>query len=330
MAHNLRQIIALGSSSCTHHRAGVGVLLRAAGALGALGMVCAVACCAKRPEAGEHLDRSEEVDPLVDELGRRNAEIERSLYEARLEVAEAQVRITQIYESRVQLASLLSHKLRTQLGIVQGFAEMLEAGIYGAINEDQAEAVEAIQDGSTRMVALIADMLDLARLDAGQLLLSQTPFSLSKSLRELALVMAPRAEDKGLLFVLDVAEDLPDFVIGDQTRVDQILASLVNHALDSTEAGRIHVRVYLSTKDHWAVDVSDTGPGIPVKLREHAFEPFQNTTKTAMTKHSESGIALHIAKRLVDLMDGSVQVRSTLGEGSTFIVTLPLEALTPI
>jgi signal transduction histidine kinase len=132
------------------------------------------------------------------------------------------------------------------------------------------------------------------------------------------------AQNKGLALTYEVGKDMPETLAGDRQRLSQILINLVNNAVKFTEEGTIGVRVYRQDTDCWAMDVSDTGPGIPTAVQSQVFDPFWQLDNSVTREHPGVGLGLAIVKQLIDLMGGEVKLVSKMGRGSTLTVILPL------
>jgi PAS domain S-box-containing protein len=221
--------------------------------------------------------------------------------------------------------AIVSHELRTPLNAILGYAEMLKESIYGAISEKQASVTERIMVNTQRLLSMVGDLLDEAQLKAGKLSLTRHPFKASQLLEAMHTTMDKITSDKGLYLTDEIAPDVPDTLIGDVQRLQQILVNLVNNAAKFTEKGGIHVLVQRSTPEHWAIKVSDTGPGIPSEEIPYIFDTFHQVEDPTIRKHGGFGLGLSIVKQIVELMKGKISVNSEIGKGSTFTIELPLQ-----
>jgi signal transduction histidine kinase len=202
---------------------------------------------------------------------------------------------------------------------------MLKESIYGAISEKQASVTERIMVNTQRLLSMVGDLLDEAQLKAGKLSLTRHPFKASQLLEAMHTTMDKITSDKGLYLTDEIAPDVPDTLIGDVQRLQQILVNLVNNAAKFTEKGGIHVLVQRSTPEHWAIKVSDTGPGIPSEEIPYIFDTFRQVEDPTIRKHGGFGLGLSIVKQIVELMKGKISVNSEIGKGSTFTIELPLQ-----
>ncbi len=220
--------------------------------------------------------------------------------------------------------SQVSHELRTPLNAIIGYADMLQEHVYGPINAEQAQAIERIMVNSKRQLSIVNDLLDQAQIEAGTLKLKIGLFSPQELIRDTLNVMDVLAQSKGLTLSSQIAADTPAKLPGDRQRLQQILINLTGNAVKFTDQGSVNIRIYKPNPTHWAIEVSDTGCGIPPEAREYIFDPFRQVDSSVTRKHSGSGLGLSIVKQLVNLMGGEITLESEVGKGSTFTVTLPL------
>jgi PAS domain S-box-containing protein len=279
----------------------------------------------RRRKDGSLVDVSISLSPIRDSVGnvvgvstitrditeRKQAEED---LRAALEAAEAGVRVKTLF------LAMMSHELRTPLQAVLGYADFLLHGPPGSLTPEQAEDIGYIHQGAGRMVALIEQMLDLSRLEAGRLEIASEPVDLTKILEQVRQDVVPQVAAKPLVFSIEVPQALP-FVLGDPIRLRQILLNLVGNAVKFTDAGS--VRVNATATDHWVeVNVTDTGIGIAPDDLPHIFEEFRQVNSTTTRRHGGAGLGLAIAKRLAEQMGGQITVQSTPGAGSSFSLRL--------
>lgn len=261
------------------------------------------------------------------ELDQRVEDRTKALREANRQLAEANERLRELDRLKSRFVSMVSHELRTPLSAVQGFAEMLLAEIYGPLSERQTNALERITSNTKRLLHLINDLLDQARIEAGQIALQPHPFSPDDLVEEVQSTMGMLASSEGLELTTEVATDVPDTLHGDEKRLHQILVNLINNAIKFTDEGGVDVRIYRpdgQLRGYWGMEVSDTGPGISEEDQERIFDPFQRVDNSSTREHLGVGLGLSIVKELVDLMGGRLALESEIGEGSTFTILLPL------
>ncbi len=234
--------------------------------------------------------------------------------------------------AKSQFLASMSHELRTPLNAMLGFAQLLADRADGTLTARQREFVESILTAGRHLLALINDLIDLSKIEAGKLDLAADRFGLREQVTEAARLLAPAAYAKGLEMVLDVAAGVPDALVGDPRRLRQVLVNLVSNAVKFTERGRVVVRVEPEAETYGGIrlrfDVADTGVGLSVAQQSRLFEPFVHGP--ARTAHEQEGIGLGllITRRLAEAMGGSLAVDSAAGSGSVFSCTLPF-ALAP-
>ncbi len=243
----------------------------------------------------------------------------------RVEVALAHARDEATAANRLksQLLANVSHDLRTPLNAILGYADMLHEGIYGSLPDKYQSMAERIIINTTHLTTLVSELLDQARLEAGTLKLKPLTFKPVVLVDEIKSTMGVLAEAEGLCLTGEITPDIPEFLWGDPTRLQQIINNLMGNAIKFTEQGSVHLRLYGLDAGHWAVDVSDTGPGIASEAQAYIFDPFHQVDATATRQHGGFGLGLSIVKQLVGLMEGQILVQSQPGQGSRFTVVLP-------
>ena len=224
-----------------------------------------------------------------------------------------------------QLLANVSHDLRSPLGSVMGYTEMLQAGIYGPLAEQQYAALTEIIDSTEQLLNFANNLLGQAQIESGKVVLNVRPFAPVDLLEAIQSTSKALAQAKGLELIGQVAPDMPTTLSGDLYWLRQILVNLVSNAVKFTDQGTVKVHIYQSDENHWAIKVSDTGCGIPAEAQSYIFEPFRQVDGAATRKqHTGSGLGLSIVKQLTALMGGRVTLTSEVGQGSVFTVLLPL------
>lgn len=226
-----------------------------------------------------------------------------------------------------QFLAMMSHELRTPLQAILGYAELLLTDPVNVLTPAQAEDVRTIHAGAGRLVALIAQMLDLSRLEAGQVPLRALPVDVATILAEVQQQVAPQAAARGLALHLDPPGDLPP-ILGDELGVYQIVLNLVGNAVKFTESGEVAVHAD-AAEGAVTITVRDTGIGIASEDQAQIFEPFRQAGRGMTRRYEGAGLGLAIVKQLVAQQGGRISVMSQLGEGSTFTVVLPAAPPTP-
>jgi signal transduction histidine kinase len=221
-----------------------------------------------------------------------------------------------------QFLANMSHELRTPLNAILGYAELLVDGIYGDLPSKPRGVIERIHNNGKHLLALINDVLDLAKIEAGQLTLTVEDYSMPEVVKSVVTATEPLATSKGLKFTAALQDDLPK-AHGDARRVSQVLLNLVGNAIKFTDTGEVEIRAGLD-KGQFVLTVRDTGPGIADADQERIFAEFQQIDNSSTRKKGGTGLGLAISKRMVEMQGGTMSVDSVLGQGSTFRVVLPV------
>ncbi len=245
----------------------------------------------------------------------------------RKHMEEALIRAKEAAEEadRIKSAFLatMSHELRTPLNAIIGFTGILLQGLAGPLNEEQHKQLIMVQNSARHLLALINDVLDISKIEAGQLNLSFTSFEVRPSIEKMVALVSPLAEKKGIGLNLDVADNV-ETATTDQRRLEQVILNLLNNAVKFTEKG--HVCISCRREDeHYILSVADTGIGIREEEIPGLFQPFHQIDTGLSRKHEGTGLGLSICKRLLNLMGGEISVESQWGQGSVFTMRFPRE-----
>ena len=229
----------------------------------------------------------------------------------------------QASEAKSRFLATLGHEVRTPMTGVLGMSELLQGT---ALDPRQRSHVDAIRRAGEHLLRLVNDALDLARIEAGKLQLANADFALRPLLDEVAALMAPVAERKGLAFIDGMAMDAPAALHGDRTRVQQILLNLVGNAVKFTETGHVALETLALAPHGVRFVVADTGPGLDAEQQGRLFRRFEQAdgVRTA-TRYGGSGLGLSISQELAAAMGGRIAIESAPGAGTRFIVDLPLQ-----
>jgi PAS domain S-box-containing protein len=220
----------------------------------------------------------------------------------------------------------VSHELRTPLGVIRGYADLLSEPAYGQLSELQTKAVDEIIDSTDRISGMVGELLDEARLAAGAVQLEIKPFKPAEVLEDVKEKLSVLANQKNLELTAELDPDLPTDIIGDSTRINQMVTNLTSNSIKFTKKGKVGIRFYKHDTTQWAMEVNDTGPGIPKEAHESIFEPFRQADSSIPRIFGGTGLGLSIVKHLTTLMDGIITVESEVDHGSTFTIILPLDS----
>jgi signal transduction histidine kinase len=252
-----------------------------------------------------------------DELGALAANVNRMSDELRRLYRELET----ASQHKSDFLANMSHELRTPLNAIIGFSQVLREGMVGDVNEKQAEYLDDILSSGHHLLSLINDVLDLSKVEAGQVELELAPFSLQEALERGVAMVRERAMQDGV-FVTLAANREADVVSGDERRIRQVIFNLLSNAVKFTPTGgAVDVRATRANGEV-SVSVADTGPGIAAEDLRRVFEEFQQT-EAGIERGEGTGLGLALSKRLVELHGGRIWVDSELGRGSTFVFTLP-------
>ncbi len=222
-----------------------------------------------------------------------------------------------------EFMATMSHELRTPLNAIIGFSGVMMSGMGGELDSEATHMVQRIDANSTRLLGLINDILDIAKIEAGRLEIVNEPVSLAEMMKAWRAQMGVLAEKKGLAFDLNISPDIPADIYMDRERLTQLVVNLLSNAFKFTEVGSVTLSINRD-KDKLLVDVSDTGIGIPPHAMNYIFDEFRQVDGSTRRAFGGTGLGLAIVRNLCRMMDGSIHVSSIMGKGSTFTVTLPL------
>ena len=225
-------------------------------------------------------------------------------------------------QHKSQFLANMSHELRTPLNAVLGYAEMLADGIYGDLPEKSRDVLGRVMANGKHLLALINDVLDLAKIEAGQLTLSVGEYAMDTVVQSVVVATESLAREKGLALSSRIAPGMPTG-FGDERRLTQVLLNLVGNAIKFTDSGSVTVTAEANDgKFHLAV--RDTGPGIALADQSRIFDEFQQLDNTSTRKKGGTGLGLAISRRIVEMHHGTITVQSAPGQGATFSVDLPV------
>ena len=227
-------------------------------------------------------------------------------------------------QHKSQFLANMSHELRTPLNAILGYTELMADGIYGELPEKTMGVLKRLESNGRHLLGLINDVLDLSKIEAGQLILELSDYSLEDIAQTVRSTLEPLAADKKLAFKVEVSPKLPAGH-GDGRRLTQVLINLVGNAIKFTDAGEVVIKA-TATGGSFHMSVRDTGPGISAADQAKLFQEFQQADNAITRKKGGTGLGLAISKRIVEMHGGKICVESQVGQGSTFSFTVPLRA----
>ena len=265
-------------------------------------------------------------------LREANARLEYRVRERTAELAVAKERAESADRLKSAFLATMSHELRTPLNSIIGFTGMVLQGLAGPLNAEQSKQLAVVQNSARHLLSLINDVLDISKIEAGQMKLHLEAFALDAMVSKVLATIEPLAQKKGLKLVLE-STPVQVEVVSDQRRVEQVLLNLLHNAVKFTERGKVTLSVALlgarvlpaAAEPQPCVQfrVSDTGIGIAAADLAHLFRPFRQINTHLTPQHEGTGLGLNICRRLVDLLGGEIEVDSRLGVGSTFTFYIP-------
>ncbi len=267
--------------------------------------------------------------PLYDEYGTVRGSIGIHLdittrKNTELELIQQRVKAEDSNRAKEQFLANMSHEIRTPMNVIIGMSDILKRS---KMDEKQAKMVEAIETSSKNLLVIINDILDLTKVESGKMTIEHVGFDLRKLLGHLDQTHRMKAESKGILLSLNINIDVPQVVVGDPVRLNQIVTNLVGNALKFTARGTVTVKVSVRRVHRGVsdikIEVTDTGNGINEDVLDKIFVPFDQEDNSITRKFGGTGLGLPITKKLVELLGGAVSVKSIEGVGSVFSVQVP-------
>jgi signal transduction histidine kinase len=238
------------------------------------------------------------------------------------EIEEKGKQLAVASQHKSQFLANMSHELRTPLNAILGYTELILDGIYGETPEKAQVVLNRVQSNGRHLLGLINDVLDLSKIEAGQLTLSLTDYSMKDVVYNVFSAVEPLANDKKLGFKVEAQPDMPKGR-GDERRLTQVVLNLVGNAIKFSDQGAVVIKA-TSTDGSFTVAVQDNGPGISEADQSKIFEEFQQADNSATKKKGGTGLGLSISRRIVEMHGGKLWVESELGKGSVFSFTLPI------
>jgi signal transduction histidine kinase len=287
-------------------------------------------------------------EALNHDLKLTNHELQRTINDLAQEKSKTEtlnVELLQANRYKDQFLATMSHELRTPLNSIVGYSELLMTNMYGSLEQKQLDRLERIHRNGRHLTHIINAILDLNKIDSGRIQLDVEEFSLVDAIRAIEEEFKPRAEEALVEFIITIPDDVPVYR-GDRKRIAQVMQTILDNAFKFTSTGNIKITLNYTIveqgksdsfslptigwlKDgHWAViEISDTGTGIEPEDQARIFDRFSQADSSRTREYEGIGLGLTIARKLVELHDGLIWVKSYVGQGSTFYIALPFQSI---
>ena len=263
-------------------------------------------------------DQTEEMQDQADELHRTSEELQ----EQNIELETQRQQVDAASKLKSEFLSNMSHELRTPLNSIMALSRVLIMQAKDKLTTDENKYLEIVERNGKRLLALINDILDLSKIEAGKMEVDLRFISLSVLLKNIGDSLLPIVQEKGLKFNLNIDEDLPK-IETDESKLHQVLQNVISNAVKFTEEGSVSINVN-RISENVIIEIVDTGIGIPEKSLPHIFEEFRQVDGSTSRQFEGTGLGLTIASKMLKILGGEVEVSSKLNEGSTFTITLPV------
>ena len=267
---------------------------------------------------------------LYEQLKHASAELERKVQEATAELAQQnellrrqQIGLEQASALKSQFLANMSHEFRTPLNAILGYTHMLLNGVTGAVSETQKKGLTRIDSNSRHLLALINDILDITRIEAGRMPLNVTSFAIPELVNEVMSELEPIIKRSNLEVSARAAGKLPTLK-SDRQKVKQIVLNLLSNALKFTPEGSVTITARYDARSRMInIAVRDTGVGIAADDQVKVFEDFRQLDSSPARGYGGTGLGLSICRRLAQMLEGTIELESAVGRGSTFVLSLP-------
>ncbi len=269
-----------------------------------------------------NIEVEQERKRAVDDLRKAHNELEEKVTARTRELAQANIQLKEMDRLKSEFIATMSHELRTPLNSIIGFVGIILKGIAGEINEEQKKQLSMVYSSARHLLSLINDILNLSRIESGKMEIFLTRFKLGEVVAEVAQILSPMISPKDLRLVTEITGDIPE-ITGDREKLFQILLNLTNNAVKFTSKGEIRIDCRMDNHN-LMVTVSDTGIGIKRENMEYLFEAFRQVDGSAQRRYEGAGLGLHLCRKLVGLLGGTIWATSEYEKGSKFTFTLPI------
>ena len=253
-------------------------------------------------------------------------DLQRALDDATYDLVQANRQLAEANKLKSQFTARTSHELRTPLSAIIVFTDLMLRKAYGPLTPKQENSLQRIYTSTKRLQALIEDILDLSKIEAGELEIVEEVVEVNRLTDMLLTTLEPSAQQKQLAFSVTLSDAMPQRIVGDEKRLSQILINLTDNAIKFTDRGEVRVLIEPTAGTQWRMAVQDTGRGIHEKDFQTIFDEFRQANGVATDPTTKgTGLGLAITRHLVRLMGGEIRLSSEIGKGSTFTVMLPLK-----
>lgn len=277
-------------------------------------------------KALEAVQLRKDKEALLERLQKVNSELEKRVEERTRELRKAKERAEEASRAKQTFLSTMSHEIRTPLNAIVGITNLLKSG---ELTGEQRENVDILGFSSHHLLLLINDILDLSKIESGKVHVEKSPFRPKDILEAIVRSFKTPAKEKGLEIKLEYRDEVADALLGDSMRFGQIFSNLLSNSVKFTEKGGINVRVFCDTlqngKHLFTVEIQDTGIGISEDKLDYIFRDFTQASADTTRRFGGTGLGLSISKRLVEMLDGTIEVNSVENEGSTFRFSIAFE-----
>jgi len=261
---------------------------------------------------------------LEDQVVQRTKALNEALDELKSSNTELTITRDQLIETekfRQQFLANMSHEIRTPMNAIVGLTNLL---LKSHLNEQQKKYLNVVSKSGANLLVIINDILDLAKIEAGKMELEEASFDLHTALNNVHTILNLKADEKGIKLLLEIDESVPRFVLGDETRLTQVIMNLTGNAIKFTEKGKVIIDVKPTNENYYKFSVKDSGIGIPADRVDKIFESFGQASADTTRKFGGTGLGLTISRQLVELHGGELKVASVFGEGSDFYFNIKL------
>ncbi|MBZ0305554.1 MAG: HAMP domain-containing protein, partial [Anaerolineae bacterium] len=271
-------------------------------------------------------DMADAIQQRDQQLHDLNASLEQRVEERTAELLRANQQLEEASRLKNEFLATMSHELRTPLNSVIGYSGLLMMGIGGQVDGPGRDMLISIQGSANHLLNLINDILDIAKIEAGRLKLLSAPIDTAAMFETWNHQVQAQAQVKGLELEKQIDPSFPSFILGDEERLNQIALNLLSNAVKFTEKGKVSLSIQ-QIEDGWQIQVSDTGIGIPPEAVDYIFDEFRQVDGSYRRSFGGTGLGLAIVRRIVEAMNGKINVTSKLEAGSTFTIWLPLQVV---